>query len=217
MTTIHLVRHGEAVWNAEGKYQGQADSGLTDLGHEQAHRAAAWLRASFPHVDGVAHSDLPRVRDTAAPFLTATGHNPLVDARLREIDVGSWAGRTFEEIASAEPASVAAAASGADVRRGGGETFAELRRRVVAALDEITASHPPGATLVVFTHGGPIRVATAAALSLPAPGHYPIGSPDNCSVTTLAWNPGRLLAFNQQTVGTRSAPSTTTDQETRCP
>ncbi|QOR69514.1 histidine phosphatase family protein [Ruania alkalisoli] len=203
MTTIHLVRHGEAVWNAEGKYQGQADSGLTELGHEQAHSAAAWLRDSFPRIDGVACSDLPRVRDTAAPFLTAIGHSPQVDSRLREIDVGSWAGRTFEEVATAEPASVAAAARGEDVRRGGGETFAELRRRVVAALDELVASHQPGATLVVFTHGGPIRVATAAALGVPIPGHHPIGSPDNCSVTTLAWNPRRLLAFNQQTIGTR--------------
>src|SRR5690625_4014310 len=92
MTTIlHLVRHGEAVWNAEGKYQGQADSGLTAAGREQAARAALWLRA-LPRVDGVACSDLPRVRDTAAPFLDATGHDARVDPRLREIDVGSWPG-----------------------------------------------------------------------------------------------------------------------------
>lgn len=196
--TIHLIRHGEAVWNAEGKYQGQADSGLTDRGHQQARRAAAWLQ-TLPRIDGVASSDLPRVRETAEPFLVATGHEVTLDARLREIDVGTWAGRTFGEVARDEPDVVEAVARGEDLRRGGGETFAETRVRVSAALDDLAAAHAGGAVLVVFSHGGPIRLATAAALDLPSPGHHRIASPDNCSVTTLTWGPGRLLAYNRPT------------------
>lgn len=193
--TVHLVRHGEAVWNAEGKYQGQADSGLTARGHQQAQSAAAWLQ-QLPRLDGVACSDLPRVRDTAAPFLAATGQQPRIDARLREIDVGTWAGRTFGDVARDEPDVVAAVARGEDLRRGAGETFAETRHRVSAALDDLAAAHQSGAVLVVFSHGGPIRLATAAALGLPSPGHHRIASPDNCSVTTLTWGPARLLAYN---------------------
>ena len=196
--TVHLVRHGEAVWNAEGKYQGQADSGLTALGHQQARRAAAWLQA-LPRIDGVVSSDLPRVRDTAEPFLVATGHEATLDARLREIDVGTWAGRTFGEVARDEPDVVEAVARGEDLRRGGGETFAETRLRVSAALDDLAAAHESGAVLVVFSHGGPIRLATAAALDVPSPGHHRIASPDNCSVTTLTWGPARLLAYNSVT------------------
>lgn len=197
-TTIHLVRHGEAVWNAERKYQGQADSGLTAAGREQAQRAALWLQ-TLPRVDGVACSDLPRVRDTAAPYLDATGHEARIDPRLREIDVGSWAGRTFEDVARAEPDVVAAVARGEDLRRGGGETFAETRHRVVAALEDLAAAHRDGAVVVVFAHGGPIRLAAAAALDLPSPGHHRIGSPDNCSVTSLTWGPAGLLAYNRPT------------------
>lgn len=196
--TIHLVRHGEAVWNAEGKYQGQADSGLTARGHQQAQEVAVTLQ-QLGRVDGVACSDLPRVRDTAAPFLAAMGHQARIDARLREIDVGTWAGRTFADVARDEPDVVAAVARGADLRRGGGETFAETRDRVSAALDALAADHDPGAVLVVFSHGGPIRLATAAALGLPSPGHHRIVPPGNCSVTTLTWGPSQLLAYNCRT------------------
>ncbi|WP_147915688.1 histidine phosphatase family protein [Ruania zhangjianzhongii] len=192
---IHLVRHGEAVWNAEGKYQGQADSGLTALGRQQAQSAAAWLQ-ELPRLDGVACSDLPRVRDTAAPFLAATGQQARIDARLREIDVGTWAGRTFGDVARDEPDVVAAVARGEDLRRGGGETFAETRHRVTSALDDLAAAHESGAVLVVFSHGGPIRLAAAAALGLPSPGHHRIASPGNCSVTTLTWGPPALLGYN---------------------
>ena len=196
--TIHLVRHGEAVWNAEGKYQGQADSGLTARGHQQAQDVAVTLQ-HLVRVDGVACSDLPRVRDTAAPFLAATGHEPRIDARLREIDVGTWAGRTFAEVARDEPDVVTAVARGEDLRRGGGETFAETRDRVSAALDDLAAAHRGDAVLVVFSHGGPIRLAAAAALGLPSPGHHRIASPGNCSVTTLLWGPPQLLAYNCRT------------------
>lgn len=214
--TVHLVRHGEAVWNAEGRYQGQADSGLTERGHAQARTAADWLIDNLPRVDAVAASDLPRVRDTAAPYLAATGMPATYDPRLREIDVGSWAGRLFADVAQAEPDVVAAAARGEDVRRGGGETFAEARVRVVTALDALTTElikdRRDDAVLVIFSHGGPIRLATAHAQGIPAPGHHGVGPPGNCSVTSLDWSTPRLLTFNQQT-DERSNRSTRSTRE----
>ena len=36
---VLLVRHGESTWNAEGRWQGQADPPLTDTGREQARAA----------------------------------------------------------------------------------------------------------------------------------------------------------------------------------
>ena len=41
MTRILLVRHGESTWNADGRWQGQADPPLSDLGRSQAAEAAA--------------------------------------------------------------------------------------------------------------------------------------------------------------------------------
>lgn len=203
--TLHLVRHAESCWNVEKRYQGQDDSGLTAAGIEQATAVGTWLLDMLPTVDIVAASDLPRVRDTAGPLAAALGLEPLVDSRLREVDVGDWSGRTFEEIAFAEPAVVEAAAAGEDIRRGGGETFAQTRTRVVAALDDLVAAargRGEDRVVVVFTHGGPIRVASADALGVPPPGHARIGPPANCSVTTLEQNgpTRRLLRYNRPTV-----------------
>ena len=38
-----LVRHGQSVWNADGRWQGQADPPLSPLGEEQARDAAPRL------------------------------------------------------------------------------------------------------------------------------------------------------------------------------
>ena len=35
-TEVLLMRHGQSEWNAIGRWQGQADSPLTDLGRAQA-------------------------------------------------------------------------------------------------------------------------------------------------------------------------------------
>ncbi|HTF10453.1 MAG TPA: histidine phosphatase family protein, partial [Asanoa sp.] len=135
-----LVRHGESRWNTEDRYQGQADSGLTDRGREQAEVAAAVLEARFGTADLALASDLPRARDTAAAYARRVGGVPVrEDARLREIEVGDWTGRTFADVAAAHPEQLAEFERGVDVRRGGGETFAELRARVWAALTEAAA------------------------------------------------------------------------------
>ncbi len=182
-----LVRHGESVWNVEERYQGQSDSGLTAIGREQADVAAAALLARFGTPDLVVSSDLPRAMDTAQAYVRHFGIEARLDARLREADIGSWAGRPFTEIAAEYPDVLAAVRRGEDVRRGGGETFAELRRRVWQALTEAADTAVGGATVVVFTHGGPIRVAAAAALRLPVPGHLSFAPPVNTSLTVIGY------------------------------
>ncbi|MEV0715379.1 histidine phosphatase family protein [Asanoa sp. NPDC050611] len=184
---VVLVRHGESRWNVEERYQGQADSGLTARGHEQAETAAAVLAARFGAADLVLSSDLPRARDTAEAYAGPAGLPVREDPRLREIDVGAWNGRTFAEVATAYPVQLAAFERGEDVRRGGGETFAELRERVWTALTE-AAEEVGAGTLLAFAHGGPIRVAAAAALRVPPPGQRGFAPPVNCSLTVLDYH-----------------------------
>jgi len=43
VTRFLLVRHGQSGWNASGRWQGQADPPLTDLGRLQAVHAAAGI------------------------------------------------------------------------------------------------------------------------------------------------------------------------------
>lgn len=188
-TTVVLVRHGESEWNAAGRIQGQGGSGLSDLGQRQAKVTAAYLRERFPEAAGIVRSDLERVVQTAQPY-EATWSGPVeVDSRWREIDVGTWSGLTWPEVAEQDPETLAAWRGGQDVRRGGGETFAELRARVADALGDLDGRF---GTVVVFTHGGCIRLGVAAALGVPLMGELALGPVDNCSVTELLMDQGRL-------------------------
>lgn len=209
--TVHLVRHGESVWNAEGRYQGQEDSGLSPDGIAQAEAFGAAFATEVPHPDVVVSSDLPRVRETAARYAERVGARVRVDPDLREMSVGDWAGMTFEEAQAAHPETVEAVEAGEDVARGvGGETFTETRERVVGALGRATsavAGREGDSVVVLFTSGNPIRLATAHVLGLESPGHMPLGSPDNCSITTFRLREGRgeVLRFNHDVTAARPA------------
>jgi broad specificity phosphatase PhoE len=208
---MHLVRHAESLWNVQGRYQGHADSGLTEEGRRQADRFGAAFAASVPAPEVVVSSDLPRVVDTAMTYAELVGAEIRLDPALREMSVGDWAGLTFEEAAVAHPSIVARVAAGEDLARGeGGETFADTRERVVAALSRATADLPDTGgdhIMVVFTSGNPIRLATAHVLGIPSPGHAPLAAPDNCSVTTFRMRaPHReVLRYNHDITSTRPA------------
>jgi probable phosphoglycerate mutase len=94
-TRLLLVRHGQSEWNAAGRWQGQQDPPLTDLGRRQARAVARSIGA----VDGVFASDLQRAAETAAIIATELGVLPVVvDPDLRERHAGEWEGLTRAEI-----------------------------------------------------------------------------------------------------------------------
>ena len=196
MTSLLLVRHGESEWNAENRLQGHGGTGLSALGHAQARATAEHLARRFGEVALIVRSDLPRVAQTAAPTEALIDAEVRLDERLREIDVGSWSGLTWDEVALHDPEGLQRWRDGEDVARGGGETWAALRERVWPALQELSEV---GGTVLVFTHGGPIRIGVAAALELPLFGEDRLGPVDNCSLTELAFEPDRvrLRSYNR--------------------
>lgn len=207
---VHLVRHGESLWNVEGRYQGQQDSGLTADGRAQAARFGEEFATRVPHPDIVVSSDLPRVRDTARQYADRVGATVSHDPALREMSVGDWAGMTMEEAEQQHPEIVAAVAAGADIARGGGETFAETRERVSAAIERVVAeleARDGDRVGVVFTSGNPIRLAAAHMLDVPVPGHMAFAAPDNCSVTTFRLREGRreVVRYNHDIAPARPA------------
>lgn len=162
MTTVYLARHGQSDWNAEGRWQGNADRPLTELGRQQAQELAERL-ASVP-LEAVYSSDLRRARETAEPVAARQGLEVQTRAELREVDVGSWSGLSREEVEERFPAAFAT------WREGGqgwvdGEAYEHMAERVVTAVLEIAGSHPGGSVLVV-AHGGPIRALHSVALGL---------------------------------------------------
>jgi broad specificity phosphatase PhoE len=144
-TRALLTRHGQSEWNALGRWQGQADPPLSDLGRRQAHEAARLLGT----VDGIWASDLQRAAETAAIIGDDMGVGPVVlDADLRERDAGEWTGLTRAEIERRYPGFLP------DGRRPAGwESDELLVERAQRALRRI-ADGVPGGDVLVITHAG---------------------------------------------------------------
>jgi broad specificity phosphatase PhoE len=101
---LTMVRHGESEWNVLGKWQGRADTRLTDAGRAQAADAARRLIESGTTVDRVIASSLSRALETATIITSILGlEPPVIDARLVETDVGPWEGLREHEIESGWP------------------------------------------------------------------------------------------------------------------
>ncbi len=146
MARILLVRHGQSVWNADGRWQGQADPPLSELGEQQAVAAARAIGL----VDAIYTSDLTRARHTAELVAAQLGSDVAVDARLRERDAGDWEGRTRAEIDEGWPGFLDSGR-----RPDGYEPDASVLARALAALTAIAASHD--GDVLVITHGGVVR------------------------------------------------------------
>jgi broad specificity phosphatase PhoE len=151
VTRLLLVRHGESTWNAQSRWQGQADPPLSPLGEQQAEEAAERL-AEIASITAVWTSDLVRARRTAELIASRLGVDRVRDEpRLRERDVGSWSGLTRAEIEERWPGFLAARRSPPDFE-GDVELLARTRAGLLAAVDGSRSSD-----VLVVTHGGVVR------------------------------------------------------------
>jgi broad specificity phosphatase PhoE len=157
VTELFLVRHGETDWNRERRFQGHADPPLNQAGRAQARELAKSLAGEG--IDAIYTSDLRRARETAEILAARVGSDVVALRELREIDVGDWQGLTWPEIEERHPDG--AARWGRDGHGwDGGETYEQLRERIVAALRVIAERHP-GQRVLVVGHGGTVRATRA--------------------------------------------------------
>jgi probable phosphoglycerate mutase len=162
MKELWLIRHGETEWNAQKRFQGHLDVPLSPVGIGQAFRLAQRLARSHLAFDGLYASDLRRARETAEPLAAVLGLTLKTTPLLREIDVGALAGLNREEAEALYPEFVRSALKDPwHTPRPGGESMADLTRRLVAFLETLS----PGRYLLI-THGGIIRAALKLALDL---------------------------------------------------
>ena len=153
---VLLVRHGETVWNQENRWQGQADTPLSQTGYDQARQLARRLQNEERPIRAIYTSDLSRARDTADILGQVLGVTPLETAAWREMDIGTWSGLTTSEVATRHAEEWARLRQGEDLPRGGGETFAEFQGRLVQSSQRFIRDHR-GEQIIVVTHGGAVR------------------------------------------------------------
>lgn len=159
MTRLLLVRHGESTWNANGRWQGQADPPLSDRGRQQAVDAAR----SIGTIDAVVTSDLQRAADTGATIARVLGVDRVAtEPALRERDAGSLSGMTRPDIHARFPGLLPDDPAGFEPGDDGRPRWPDdwesddaLWARVEAALLAIGRLVADGDVMVV-THGGVI-------------------------------------------------------------
>ena len=162
---IFLLRHGQTLWNLEGRYQGQKDSALTARGRAQAGAMGQVLARALDGRAGFRAFTSPqgRARQTAAAALGPAALDPCPDARLREVGFGAWEGLCWDDIARRWPERAALAETEPFLwhfQAPGGERLEEVRARVTAFLDDLTGP------AVLVTHGITGRVLRGVWLGL---------------------------------------------------
>ncbi len=193
-----LWRHGQTVWNAERRFQGQSDIPLDETGEVQAERAARLLAALRP--DLIVSSDLSRASGTAAALGRLTGLEVTLDKDLRERSGGSWEGLTDTEIRTRYPV------EHASWTPPDGEPSAVVAERVAGALHRAAeAVADPGMTTglaVVASHGAALRLGMSRLLGMPEELFGVLGPLSNCSWSVLGRRHGRwrLVEHNAGTL-----------------
>jgi probable phosphoglycerate mutase len=190
---LYCVRHGESVYNAERRIQGQTDVELSPLGLGQSGAVVAEL-ATLP-IDAVFSSPLRRARQTAEPLAAALGLQLRIDDRLAEINAGVFQGLDWDEIAARYPAEGARWRShDPDFVIPGGESRRQLVARAVAAFEAIHAAGCQHAA--VIAHGGLLTAAFKGLFAVPLE-RNPFNLL-NGSISQIGWDSEpQLLTLNQ--------------------
>jgi alpha-ribazole phosphatase/probable phosphoglycerate mutase len=165
ITRLLLIRHAQPDEGARGRCYGRLDIGLSARGQQRAQL----LARTFDRIPLAAVYSSPSTRalETARPLAAAHQLTPSVDDALCEIDFGELEGQSYDEIQSAYPDLYRSwMETPTRVEFPGGESYAQLRVRALAALEAIRARHR-GALAAIVSHGGILRAMLADCLRMP--------------------------------------------------
>ena len=195
--SIVLLRHGVTDWNDSGRFQGHADIPLNDAGRGQATAAGELLRGAG--ITRAVSSDLSRASETAHLATAGWGIDVQADARLREVNVGSWAGLSLDDIGRDVPDFWPALREGRDFRRSPtGESATESGQRVALSVLDHAEAADDGEVLLVVGHGLSLRVGALLLMGLDYSSARLFGGLVNCHWVVL--RPGedhwRMLSYN---------------------
>ena len=151
MGHFYFVRHGQTVWNVEGKICGATDIALTELGHEQAIATGKKILEEHIHADEILYSPLTRAADTAKHISEITGIPARMEPRLKEQNFGKW------ESTPRGGAEFKVAKQSFACSYEGGESMLRLAQRIYNLLDEIKAQSEEK-NYILVAHNGIARV-----------------------------------------------------------
>ncbi|MFI5502734.1 bifunctional RNase H/acid phosphatase [Nocardia asteroides] len=163
-TRLLLLRHGQTELSVQRRYSGRGNPPLTELGREQADRAAKMLAAKGD-IAAVVSSPLQRARSTAEAAAAALDAPLRVLDGLIETDFGDWEGLTFAEAMQRDPQLHADWLGDPSIPAPGGESFDQVRERIEGVRRDLVALYP-GENVVVVSHVTPIKTLLQLALGV---------------------------------------------------
>ena len=153
MGKLIMVRHGESEGNRDRRFTSSPEVPITELGRQQALDAAHRIAIKFkPRL--VISSPYRRARQTSEIIAGELGLPIEVVNDLHERELGVLKGQSYDLLRD-----LAGQDSGYDPKRGwlwrpeGGESYEDVRKRVIVAIEDLRRRYPED-ELVVVSHGG---------------------------------------------------------------
>jgi len=191
LTKLLFIRHGKTEWNLEGRYQGsQGDSPLLPASYEEIHQLAAALQPI--HFSHIYASPLKRARDTAMTLkqdLNQPDLNVSILSRLREFNLGKMEGMAFTAVQAKYPVEFDAFRNHPDQYDPTaiqGESFQQLVKRMLPAIQEIVAANPRREdNVLIVSHGAALNALVNTMLGATLATLRARGGLSNTSTTML--------------------------------
>jgi broad specificity phosphatase PhoE len=187
MGKLIMVRHGESEGNRDRRFTISPEVPLTDLGRRQAFEVARRIAIRFkPQL--VISSPYRRARQTSEIIAAELGLPIEVVHDLHERELGVLKGQSYDLLRD-----LAGQDSGYDPKRGwlwrpeGGESYEDVRQRVIVAIEDIRRCYPDH-ELVVVSHGG-VMLSMWAHLTGQWEGAH---LPPNCGIVLIEHEADRL-------------------------
>jgi broad specificity phosphatase PhoE len=199
LTKLYLIRHGQSVGNAEGRFGGHTQTPLSLLGQTQANLTAQALKKE--RITAIYSSDLRRAVQTAEPLAKLLSLDIETTHNFRERNVGVLEGLTFNEAEKEFPEDYNAL-----VYRNihhiitKGESYVQLLERTSKTLNEILEKHR-GGRIAVFAHTGTICFMTLKIIGAINENttHTPWLFTANCGINRFEFRPNnniRVISTN---------------------
>jgi broad specificity phosphatase PhoE len=195
-----LIRHGESVWNRDGRFQGQCTAELSLLGLEQAQDVASALKALGPK--SLHSSPLRRTMQMSETISKTCGLPIITMDGLQEMNLGCIDGLTGAELKSRHPEIYQQwLEDPSKVAMPGGESLPELQERAWRAVEAIRDSNtePEGDGLAaVVCHNFAIITIMCRLLGMPLSNFHRIRIALG-SFNTIEWykRGWRLVGLNE--------------------
>ena len=192
---ILLIRHGQSTGNVQGKFTGQTDVPLTQLGVTQGKLLCEYLMKNYT-VDAVYTSKLLRAKDTVKSLVQTLNLAPIEDGRINELYMGKWENQVIKDLNDTCPNELHSwMQNQKNYHCPDGENFVELYCRAVDFITDLVKTDKN--TVCVCSHGGVLRSILC---------YVKYGSVDyiseidwgrNASITELDYNNGKFTVIKE--------------------